>query len=103
MRVNKSDHSSALDGAQQLCVSHNVRRAPLCVSKDFSCTHLISTHACVHTQLLEEDSTRKRLEREKEILSETVKYTSAAAALKSALGGTGGGSSSEGSSGGGSA
>jgi hypothetical protein len=37
-------------------------------------------------QMLEEESTQKRLEREKEILSETVKYTSARVALKSAFG-----------------
>jgi len=37
--------------------------------------------------LLEEDSNLKRLQKEKEVLSETVKYYSAAAALKGALSG----------------
>ena len=44
--------------------------------------------------LLEEGSTKARLEKEKEVLSETVKYYSAAAALKSlGLGSTGSGGS----------
>lgn len=39
--------------------------------------------------LLEEDDTLRRLQKEKEVLSETVRYYSAAAALKSAFGPSG--------------
>ncbi len=86
-------------------LQQNVRAWRFWVLPSFSAHVLLSVRLlALCAQLLEEESTLKRLEREKEILSETVRYYSAASALKGAFssgGGSAGGSggSSESSSG----